>query len=140
MYFPIRCRKILDEQQLQNNELLEELWQIWMRIREFSEAGPALPGGEEQFGDEYVNAITGGIAVFLWHGEWLRHHDERRRSIEMAIKTIVDAPPKRVEFAREHDVSTWTWDCFLAETAAMLWARKPEDVCWRHLVANIRLR
>jgi hypothetical protein len=137
--FPIRCGMLLDGRQLQNDEQLEELWQAWVQIREFSEAGPALPGGEERFGDEYINAITGGIAVFLWHGEWLGHHDERRRSIETAIETIVGAPPERGGFASEHDVSTWTWDCFLAETAAMLWAREPEDARWRRLVAEMVL-
>ena len=40
-------------------------------------------------------------------------------------------------FRSEHDVSTWTWDCFLAESAAMLWARDPQDVRWRRLVAEI---
>ncbi|GAB5546910.1 MAG: hypothetical protein SangKO_066700 [Sandaracinaceae bacterium] len=135
--FPIRCRTLLDERQLQNDEQLEELWQAWERIREFSEAGPALPGGEERLGDEYANATTGGVAVFLWHGEWLGRHEERRRSIETAIETIVGTPPDRGGFASEQDVSTWTWDCFLAETAAMLWAREPEDARWRRLVAEM---
>jgi len=134
--FPIRCRTILDERQLQTEDQVEELWQTWLRIRELSEAGPALPGGEERLGDEYVNAITGGIAVFLWHGEWLSHDEERRRSIETAIESIVGTPPERGGFASEHDVSTWTWGCFLAEAAAMLWAREPEDARWRRLVAE----
>lgn len=135
--FPIRCRTILDERRLQNDEQLEELWQTWLRIREFAEAGPALPGGEERLGDEYVNAITGGIAVFLWHGEWLVAHDERRLPIETAIETILGAPPERSGFAGEHHVSTGTWDCFLAEAAVLLWAREPNDPRWRRLVAEM---
>jgi len=135
--FPIRCRTILDERRLQNDEQLEELWKTWLRIRELAEAGPALPGGEERLGDEYVNAITGGIAVFLWHGECLARHDERRLPIETAIETILGAPPERSGFAGEHDVSTWTWDCFLAEAAAPLWAREPNDARWRRLVAEM---
>lgn len=82
---PIRCRTILDERRIQTDDQLEELWQAWLRIREFSAAGAAPPGGEGRFGDEYANAITGGIAVFLWHGEWLSDHEERRRSIEAAV-------------------------------------------------------
>lgn len=135
--FPIRCRTILDERRLQTDVQLEELWQTWLRIRQLSEAGSALPGGEERFGDEYVNAITGGVAVFLWHEDWLSHHEERRRAIETAVEAIVGAPPERAGFAREHDVSTWTWDCFLAEATAMLWAREPKDTRWRRLVAEM---
>lgn len=37
----------------------------------------------------------------------------------------------------EHDVSTWTWDCFVAESAALLWARRPPDVRWRRLAAEM---
>lgn len=135
--FPIRCRKILDERRLQNDEQLEELWQTWQRVRVLSDAGPALPGGDEGFGEEYVEAITGGIAVFLWHREWLARHDERRLPIETAIETIVGAPTERRVFTSDRDVSTWTWDCFLAEAAALLWAREPKDARWRSLVARM---
>jgi len=134
--FPIRCRTILDERRFLTDAELEELWQTWLRIRELAEAGPALPGGEERFGDEYVNAIAGGIAVFLWHGDWLSHHEERRRMIETAVEAVVGGPPERAGFAGEHDASTWSWDCFLAEVAAMLWAREPKDARWRRLVAE----
>ncbi len=135
--FPIRCRTILDERRSQNDDQLEEPWQTWQRIRLLSEAGPALPGGEEGVDEEYVEAIAGGIAVFLWHREWLAHHDERRLPIETAIETIVGAPPERIVLTSDRDVSTWTWDCFLAEAAALLWAREPEDPRWRSLVARM---
>jgi hypothetical protein len=134
--FPMRCRTILDERQLQTDEQLAELWHEWLRIRELAEGGPALPGDEDRFGDEYVNAIAGGIAVFLWHHQWLGQHDERRRAIETALEAVLAAAPERSGFASEHDVSRWTWDCFLAEAAAMLWAREPQDERWRRLVAE----
>ena len=131
--FPMRCRRVLDEQRLLAEAELEELWQTWLRIRGLAEAGPALPGGEERLGDEYVNAIAGGIAVFLWHGDWLSRNEERRRAIESAVGATVDAFPA---FAGEHDIATWTWDCFLAEAAVMLWAREPQNARWRRLVAE----
>lgn len=139
--FPIRCRTILDERRLQNDEQLEGLWQEWLRIRGFSEEGAALPDGGDGFGDAfanaYVNAITGGIAVFLWHEEWLYKSDERLRLVTISFETVVDDPPESGGFANEHDFSTFTWDCFLAEAVAILWAREPEDVRWRRLVAEM---
>jgi len=68
--FPMRCRTILDERQQLDDKRLAELWEQWERIRELSRRGPELPNGEERFGDEYANAIAGGVAVFLWHAEW----------------------------------------------------------------------
>lgn len=134
--FPVRCRKILDERQLQNDEQLEELWRLWLRIHELSETGPALPDGEEPFDDGYANAITGGIAVFQWHKEWLDRHDERRFLIDTAIDTIASSPPGRSGFAGKHDVSTCTWECFLAEAAAFAWVHAREDKRWRRFVAG----
>lgn len=136
--FPVSCREILDKRQVQTDTQLEELWQAWMHIRELAKAGPALPGGEERFGDEYVNAITGGIAMFLWHGDWLSRHTNRREEVEGALESLVSGdPPALGGFRSEHDDSTWTWDCFLAEAAAMLWARNPRDARWRLLVAEM---
>lgn len=136
--FPIRCRTILDERRVQTDAQLDELWQTWGRVRELAKAGPALPGDEERFGDEYVNAITGGIAVLLWHDEWVSQDATRRQELEGALESLMSGDlPEQDEFRSERDVSTWTWDCFVAESAAMLWARQPQDVRWRRLVAEM---
>lgn len=136
--FPIRCRTLLDERQVQTDAQLDELWQGWTRIRELAKRGPELPGSEERFGDEHVNAIMGGIAVFLWHNEWLDREAHRRPEVEAALESILSGePPERHGFRSEHDVSTWTWDCFAADSAAMLWARQPQDARWRRLVAEM---
>lgn len=135
--FPIRCRTILDERQLQTDVQLEELWQTWLRVRDLAKAGLVLSGDEERFGDEYVNAIAGGIAVFLWHDEWLSRNDTHRHEVTTALATITEDVPARDGLASEHDASTWSWDCFLAEAAAMLWAREPRDARWRRLVAEM---
>lgn len=135
--FPMRCRTILDERKLQTEAQVEELWQTWMRIRELAKAGQALPGGEERLGDDFVNALTGGIAVFLWHDDWLSQDATQLAEIEGALESIIGALPVRDGSRSERDASTWTWDCFLAESAAMLWARNPQDGRWRRLVAQI---
>jgi len=136
--FPIRCRTILDERRGQTDVQLDELWQIWIRIRKLAEAGPALPGGERRFGDEYVNAIAAGIAVFLWHDVWLSQDASRRVEVEGALESLIAGDlPERNGFHSEHDVSSWSWDCFVAEAAAMSWAREPQDVRWRRVVAEM---
>jgi hypothetical protein len=136
--FPIRCRKLLDERQIQTEAQLEELWQTWMRIRELAKARPTLPDGEERFCDEYVNAITGGIAVLLCHDDWLSQHAARREEVEGTLESLLSSDlPTRDGFASGRDGSTWMWDCFLAESAAMLWAREPQDAQRRRLVAQM---
>jgi len=136
--FPIHCRTILDERRAQTYEQLNELWQTWTRLRELAKTGPELPGGEESFGDEYVNGIMGGIAVFLWHDEWIAQEVPRRREVESALESILSGEPPDLDgFHSEHDACTWSWDCFLAESAAMLWVRAPQDARWRRLVGQV---
>ncbi|MCU0654256.1 MAG: hypothetical protein MUF64_02880 [Polyangiaceae bacterium] len=136
--FPLHCRTLLDERRVQTDVQLDKLWQTWEHIRELAKAGPALPGGEERFGDEYINAVLGGITVFLWCEEWLSQDANRRPEVEGALEAILNGEcPERDGFHSEQDVSTWTWDCFLAETAAMLWVRAPRDARWRRLVAQM---
>ncbi|MBE2253175.1 MAG: hypothetical protein IAE78_26825 [Myxococcus sp.] len=134
--FPFRCRKILDERKVQTHEQLDEIWKTWARIQELAKSRPAL--GEERFGDEYLNAIAGGVAVFLWHADWLAQDLRRRPEVERTIEVIISSDlPERDGLRSERDVSTWTWDCFVAESAAMLWARQPQDGRWRRLVAEM---
>lgn len=136
--FPIRCRTILDERQSQTNAQLDELWQAWSRIRAAAKTGTALPGGEECSGNRCLNAIMAGITVFLWHDEWLEQDVARRPELQDALESILsDELDEHDGFYSEHDVSTLTWDCFLAESVAMLWARAPQDVRWRRLVAHM---
>lgn len=134
---PTRCRTILDERHVQTDLQLEDLWQTWEHIRKLSTTVPALAAGEEPFGDEHLNAIMGGVAVFLWHEEWMSRHEGRRAEVEGVLQFILsDDSSNRSEFRSELDASTWTWNCFLAEAAAMLWTLSPKDVRWRRLVAE----
>ena len=135
--FPIRCRQVLDEARILPDAELEEFWKTWARIRTLSEAGSALPNGEERFGDEYANAIAGGIAVLLWHDAWLSQDPSRRIEVESALEFFDSEPAELAGLHFEHDVSTWTWDCFLADAAVLLWAREPQDSRWRRLVAEM---
>jgi len=136
--FPMRCRSILDGQQSLSDAQLDDLWRAWARIRELAKAGLALPRDEERIGDEYVNAITGGIAVLLWHDGWASQDSTRQQEIQSTLESVIrDGLPERDGFASEHDASSWTWDCFVAEAAAILWARQPQDIRWRRLVAKM---
>ncbi|MCT0200398.1 hypothetical protein KQ313_12000 [Synechococcus sp. CS-1325] len=136
--FPMRCRSILDERQLQADAELEEFWQEWNRIRKLADAASVLPGGEERLVDLYIDALTGGIAVMIWRDDWLSRHTTRREEVERVLDSILTGePPKRTEYMSSHDVCAWSWDCFLAESVAMLWARDPQDARWRRLVAQL---
>jgi hypothetical protein len=136
--FPIRCRLILDESRNLADSELEVFWQEWNRIRELADAASVLPGGEKRLVDLYIDALTGGIAVMIWRDDWLSRHATRREEVEKVLESILAGEsPKRSEYMSSHDVCAWTWDCFLAESVAMLWARDPHDARWRRLVAQI---
>jgi hypothetical protein len=136
--FPISCRSILDETRLLTDSELEEFWQEWNRIRELADAESVLPGGEKRFVDLYIDALTGGIAVMIWRDDWLSRHTTRRKEVERVLESILTGePPKNNEYMSSHDGCGWTWDCFLAETIATLWARDPQDARWRRLVAQM---
>jgi hypothetical protein len=136
--FPMRCRGILDDRKILPDAQLEDLWQAWTRIRVLARARQSLARDEERFGDEFVNAITGGIAALLWHDGWVSQDSARQQEIQITLENIIsEAPPKRDRFITEHDASAWSWDCFVAEAAAILWARHPQDIRWRRLVAEM---
>lgn len=137
MNLPFRCRTILDDRRVLTEPELDELWQTCMRMRKLAEDGTSLPGGEKRFGDEYANAIAGCITVLLWHDDWLRRDANRRTAIEGALQLLTDTDLSSPgEFRSEHDVSTWTWDCFVAESVALLLMREPQNKQWRRLVAE----
>ncbi len=134
--FPMRCRKILDERQEQTEGQLGELWTTWTRIRGLENADLGLPDGERRSGDEHANAVAAGVALFLWHGEWCSQEPSRREVLESALLGIVNEPPTRSGFDTDDSISTWTWDCFVAEAGAMLWGQSQKDERWRRLVGE----
>jgi hypothetical protein len=135
--FPPRCRKILEERSAQTDGQLNELWKSWTRIRDLSKR--ALTTGEDQtLEEEHIHGILGGVAVFLWHESWLSQNVTRRQEVEEVLVSIMSGQsPKREGYLSAHDASTWTWDCFLADSAAMLWSRAQRDHRWRGLVAHL---
>jgi hypothetical protein len=134
--FPMRCRTILDEGKLLAGEQLAELWVQWERIRELAQSGPALPSGEERLGTEYSDAITGGIAVFLWHADWCALDAARRPLLTEALREVLTHPPERGEYDNDHNVSTWTADCFVSDALAVLWIEEPANQEWRRAIAE----
>jgi hypothetical protein len=134
--FPMRCRTILDERKELDDARLLELWEQWMRVRTLATAGTHLPNGEERFGDEYANAITGGVALFLWHANWCARDVSRLPELLGALRAALSEPPERRGFDSDDSISTWTFECFAAEAAAMLWAKDPRNEEWRRVVAE----
>ncbi len=133
--FPMQCRTILDERQRLSEAQLVVLWEQWNRIRQYSLLGDKLPNGETRFGDEYANAICGGIAVFLWHRDWCSAETSRLEEILTALDRVCAAPPERQIFDSDESASTWDWVSFAAEAFAMLWAYDKSNDHWRQAVA-----
>jgi energy-coupling factor transporter ATP-binding protein EcfA2 len=133
---PTRFRAILDERQQLDETRLTALWDQWERVRTLATSETDLPHAEQTFGDELANAIAGGVAVFLWHADWCANDTARQVKLIDALRAIWHNPPEQREFNSDHSVSTWTYDCFIAEAAAMLWSRSPLNEEWRRLVAE----
>jgi hypothetical protein len=136
--FPMRCRQILEGNDKCSTDDLATLWQQWLRIRELAGQGPALPDGSERFGDEYANAIAGGITVFLDHADWCSD-PARAAELTSSLQGVLDAPPPRNGFDTPESITTWSWDCFLAEALAILWVRDPASAELKHRVARMIL-
>jgi hypothetical protein len=134
--FPSRCRTILDERQELDEKRLGELWEQWNRIRELGARHPELPDGDRRFGDEYGNAVAGGVAVFLWHSDWGVEDAARLQALTDALRNVLANPPESPAFDSDVSVATWTFECFAAEAVAMLWARDPTNAEWRQAVAE----
>ena len=137
--FPMRCRTILDERQHLDDTRLAKAWEQWGRIRTLAAAGTELPNGEQRLGDEYANAIAGGVAMFLWHAEWCDRDESRRPELVDALRAVLNEPPERHGLDSDDSISTWTYECFAAEAAAMLWAKDPRNAEWRRVVAEAAL-
>lgn len=134
--FPTLCRNILDERKKLTDVQLEEMWQAWGGIRkQFIEKHSSL-NCNNKLDVFYVDSITGGIAVFLWHEDWLSHRREHRYLIESTLATVADCLPDGVTTENEDSILTNTWECFLADTAAIQWAREPGNERCRHLVVE----
>lgn len=125
--FPMRSRKILENNETLSADNLKTFWQQWVRVRELAEQAPALPDGSERFGDEYANAIAAGVAVLLDHAEWCQGYPERVAELASALRGVLESPPPRSGFDTPDSMSTWSWDCFAAEALVMLWIRDPAN-------------
>jgi energy-coupling factor transporter ATP-binding protein EcfA2 len=135
-YFPQHCRTILDDDQVLSNEELVTMWERWQRIREPAHQAGALPNGEGSSEDKFANNTSGGIAVFLRHLDWCRREPSRMEELLSSLRALLERPPQGALDVPEN-VSAWTWDCFAAESLAVLWAYEPANTEWRQAVARM---
>ena len=137
MSFSIQCRTILDENKVLSNEVLETMWEQWERICELAQQGKGPSDGEKDTADEFANAISGGIVIFLQHTQWCVSDPSRKEKLLSALRSMLKDPPPPSTFDSSESGMTWTWDCFAAEALVILWVQEPINVEWRQAVAGM---
>lgn len=135
--FPMRCRTILEKQETLSDADFEILWGEWCRIRELARTGGGLPEDHERFGDEFANAIAGGVAVFLSQAPSRLGEGTRREEVLAELKELLARPPSRGVFDDWESTSMWSWDGFATEALVMLWVGEPTSPLWRDAVARM---
>lgn len=136
LQFPVHSRQLLDEGQPQTDSILDDLWQEWSRVRELARDDSTLPNSVGYFRSGFADAIMAGVALFLWHDEWLSRDASRRHVVESTLQAFTEHLPVSDESYVNRNVATWTWQCFLSDAAVMLWARDSSDRTSRRLVAE----
>ena len=139
MGFPVNCRSILDQKRTLSPEEYSNIWDRWRRIRDLADRGDGvLPNGEKRFGDEYANAILGGIAVLLRHRASVAEDASSMEELLSALRSILDNPFEQGRYPHDSK-SDLTSECFAAESLAVLWAGEPSNAEWRRAIAEAAL-
>jgi hypothetical protein len=136
MVFPHRCRKVLDEESVLSETDREVMWKDWQRLRALAQRAEGQPESRERFGDEFANAIVGGVAVFLSQPSAAADDWPQRDEVLGALRAVLRTPPRRSPLDNWDSVSTSSWDTFAAEALVTLWVRDPTNSEWRSGVAT----
>ena len=130
---PLKCRQILRGTPRLTAKELDSLWDDWLRVRQLAARGgaTAAPSTGE------ATAVLAVSAVFLWHSTWLQEDQRRAEEVEQVVRAWLTRDlPDLPEFWGKHDVSPYSWDCFLVDCAVMLMASAPRDPLWRRVVSQ----
>jgi hypothetical protein len=137
MGLPTQCRRIIDEGKVLSAEELEALWKQWIYIRALSLDSENPHGYIDRLGDDFANAIAGGIAVFFRHQAWLEQELARVSECNIALQNLLGNSPTKSSFLLSHDSTEWTWDCFIAEALPSLWFRNLQEPNLRKNITQI---
>ncbi len=132
--FPLKCRRMLDEDNSLSSSELETFWNNMVSLSEYSDFGD-----ESSFSTVDDVAIGGMAVLYVLHSDWLEAHPERQAWCEHKLEEWLSSRPHREP--RESKVTLFHYrsDSFFAEIAAAEWARDPEDSTARWFVADIAM-
>jgi ABC-type cobalamin/Fe3+-siderophores transport system ATPase subunit len=147
---PLRCRRLLDEEErLADDDLeafiatLKRVELAWTKHEEpVPKTGSADDDGQPaeltlaSAANSPAHALTGGIAVLLClHYEWVAAQPDLLEWCRDALVAVVVNPPLRHSRDVHESLSPCTWDNFAVEGALALWRRSPEEPGLRRIVA-----
>lgn len=150
LFFPRRCRALLDKNEPLTPESAESLWLEMQELADFtlgSEAdGPAGPVRKRE--DIVAGAVT---ALAILAPEWLENHRDRIEWCKQELLQIRQSPPAISLIDTFQSPSTDTWHAFLAELAIHQLAASPNEVevrwraaesvaCYWHSTTGIAMR
>ncbi len=105
---PLRCRKLLDEGEVLNNDDLESFWE---QLQKFS-------SDTDKIKDSSVapeHAILGGITVlFVLHRDWLEKEKYREEWCWEQFAKVLNNPPPHPEFHFADSITNYYWNNFVA--------------------------
>lgn len=130
--FPLRCRQLLNERKQLGADELDVFWSHLQEIANLDEfADDKLTRGS------IAASICGGVAVlFILHREWLVADTTREHWCAEQIMSVIAVPPQATTFEVAESVSTFGWDCFVAELCVAMLAETPDDAEVRELAAT----
>ncbi|MGP0066666.1 MAG: hypothetical protein ACLQGP_24135 [Isosphaeraceae bacterium] len=133
--FPLKCRRLLEEDKSLSRSELEAFWDKLIRLSEYSDMGD-----EQSSLTAVEDVVIGGMAVLnVLHSGWLEEHPERQawcdRKLEAWLSTRPHREPRESKFTLFH----YRCESFFADIAVAEWARDPEDSAARWFVAEIAM-
>ena len=117
--FPLKCRRLLEEDKSLSRSELEAFWDRLIRLSEYSDMGD-----EQSSLTAVEDVVIGGMAVLnVLHSGWLEEHPERQawcdRKLEAWLSTRPHREPRESKFTLFH----YRCESFFADIAVAEWAR-----------------
>ena len=133
--FPIRCRRLLEENKPLSPEEIEPFWSLIKQIADYSPADSAPDAMPSP-----AHAIVAGIAVLVvFHSDWLEADPHKFHWCEDQMLRVIQSPPPRQQFDCAESLYDCDWQSFLADAIPFLFASNTENVGLRQLVAELAM-
>ena len=122
-YFPLTCRKLLDDDTVLNQSDRDTHWRAWTQIRARWNQAMELHGGSPVASTDILSPAVAGIALLLRQPGWA---DDHREEAGECIKALEEALTQAPAFDAQEDggfPNALAWSYFAAEALSAVWAR-----------------